>query len=96
MLNILSDIDILSFYLSGLRPTRVHSFGSLGHFKKSRKPAEAGSATKCLSCPAEPDCVWSAKKIYLDPLDKKDSVNVCILPITRSCCFIFAFLQMVF
>ncbi|MBE3041465.1 hypothetical protein IMZ48_02560 [Candidatus Bathyarchaeota archaeon] len=54
----------------------MHSFGSLGHFKKSRKPAEAGAATKCLSCPVEPDCVWSAKKIYLDPLTKKDSVNV--------------------
>lgn len=54
----------------------MHSFGSLGHFKKSRKPAAAGAATKCLSCPAEPDCVWSAKKIYVDPLTRKDSVNV--------------------
>ncbi|SPO01440.1 related to dehydrogenases and related proteins [Cephalotrichum gorgonifer] len=67
------DIDILSFYLSGLRPKKVSSFGSIGHFKKSRKPAEAGSATKCLSCPTEPDCVWSAKKVYVDPLSDKNS-----------------------
>ena len=71
-----SDIDILAFYLSGLKPARVHSFGSLAHFKKARKPAEAGDATKCLSCPAEPNCVWSAKKIYLEPLGQKDSVKV--------------------
>ena len=71
-----SDIDILAFYLSGLKPARVHSFGSLAHFKKSRKPVEAGDAVKCLSCPAEPNCVWSAKKIYLEPLGQKDSVKV--------------------
>ena len=71
-----SDIDILAFYLSGLKPAKVHSFGSLAHFKKARKPAEAGDAMKCLSCPAEPDCVWSAKKIYLEPLGQKDSVKV--------------------
>ncbi|RKU47933.1 hypothetical protein DL546_009397 [Coniochaeta pulveracea] len=62
------DIDILSFYLSGLMPTKVQSFGSIGHFKKSRKPAEAGSATNCLDCAYEPKCPWSAKKIYIDSL----------------------------
>lgn len=40
------------------------SSGSLTHFKRSRKPALAGEATNCLSCPAEPDCIYSAKKIY--------------------------------
>ncbi|KAJ4147809.1 hypothetical protein LMH87_002313 [Akanthomyces muscarius] len=62
------DIDIVNFYLSGLKPTKVHSFGSLRHFKKSQKPAEAGSAKRCLECPHEQDCVWSAKKIYIDTL----------------------------
>ncbi|CAK7205265.1 hypothetical protein SEUCBS139899_008032 [Sporothrix eucalyptigena] len=62
------DIDILSFYLSGLRPTKVQSFGSIGHFKKSRKPVAAGSAVNCLDCTYEPNCIWSAKKIYLDRL----------------------------
>jgi hypothetical protein len=64
----LSDIDILSFYLSGLRPTKVHSFGSLHLFKPSKKPAAAGTAKRCLECPIEPDCAWSAKKIYIEPL----------------------------
>lgn len=67
-----SDIDIVNFYLKGLKPTKVHSFGSIGHFKKSRKPAEAGNAKTCLECPYESKCVWSAKKIYIDTLfDKK-------------------------
>ncbi|KAJ2976154.1 hypothetical protein NQ176_g5113 [Zarea fungicola] len=63
------DIDIVNFYLSGLKPTKVHSFGSLSHFKKSRKPVEAGSATRCMECPHEQNCVWSAKKIYIDTLE---------------------------
>lgn len=46
-------------------PTHVMSTGSLKHFKPSRKPALAGRATNCLSCPAEPECIYSAKKIYL-------------------------------
>ncbi|KAL1887538.1 hypothetical protein Sste5346_010150 [Sporothrix stenoceras] len=64
------DIDILSFYLSGLKPTKVHSFGSIGHFKKSRKPVQAGTAKNCLDCTYEPDCIWSAKRIYLDRLSQ--------------------------
>ncbi|OAA43375.1 streptomycin biosynthesis protein StrI [Beauveria brongniartii RCEF 3172] len=62
------DIDIVNFYLDGLKPTKVHSFGSLRHFKKSQKPVEAGSAKRCLECAHEQNCVWSAKKIYIDTL----------------------------
>ncbi|KAM3504443.1 hypothetical protein MY10362_003563 [Beauveria mimosiformis] len=62
------DIDIINFYLAGLKPTKVHSFGSLRHFKKSQKPVEAGSAKRCLECAHEQNCVWSAKKIYIDTL----------------------------
>jgi len=47
-------------------PVRVSSFGSLKHFRKSAKPVAAGDATKCLDCPAERECPYSAKKIYLD------------------------------
>ncbi|KAL9045701.1 MAG: hypothetical protein Q9214_001297 [Letrouitia sp. 1 TL-2023] len=47
------------------------STGSLNHFKRSSKPALAGKATNCLSCPAEPHCIYSAKKIYEEAcLDK--------------------------
>ena len=46
-------------------PFSVSSSGSLLYFKRSRKPALAGEATNCLSCPAEPECLYSAKKIYV-------------------------------
>ncbi|GFZ45521.1 hypothetical protein JCM24511_03247 [Saitozyma sp. JCM 24511] len=62
------DIDVLSYYLSGLTPKKVHSFGSIGHFKPSKKPAEAGDAKRCFDCAYESKCVWSAKKIYVEPL----------------------------
>lgn len=51
-------------------PSRVLSSGSLLHFKRSRKPSSAGNATNCLSCPAEPSCLYSAEKIYIDQLAK--------------------------
>lgn len=44
----------------------MSSSGSLLYFKRSRKPALAGNATNCLSCPAEPKCLYSAKKIYVE------------------------------
>lgn len=64
-----SDLDVLSFYLSGLPVRRVSSFGSLAHFNQKNKPAAAGAATRCLQCPAQDECVWSARKIYLDAFD---------------------------
>lgn len=42
------------------------SRGSLHYFKKARKPDLAGDATNCLSCPAEPACIYSAKNIYAE------------------------------
>ncbi|KIH86295.1 hypothetical protein SPBR_08342 [Sporothrix brasiliensis 5110] len=70
------DIDVLLWllcspasYTSGSQvphlPSTVSSSGSLQLFRKSRKPVAAGSATNCLSCPAEPDCKYSAKRIYV-------------------------------
>ena len=65
------DIDFLLWILTsgGERPhlpTQVSSSGSLSFFKKSKKPKEAGDATNCLSCEFERDCMYSAKKIYLN------------------------------
>ncbi|KAI0405017.1 NAD(P)-binding protein [Xylaria palmicola] len=48
-------------------PTSVTSTGSVQFFRKGRKPKAAGSATNCLSCPAEPDCLYSSKRIYVSP-----------------------------
>ncbi|KAG5637464.1 hypothetical protein H0H81_004481 [Sphagnurus paluster] len=63
-----NDIDILCHWFSPRRPARVSSFGSLQHFRKSAKPSAAGTATRCLECPLQKECAYSAKKIYLDPV----------------------------
>ena len=60
------DIDFLLWIFGSRQPSHVSSFGSLTFFKKSRKPKEAGAATNCLSCAYESDCLYSAKKVYLD------------------------------
>ncbi|KAJ0421379.1 hypothetical protein BJY00DRAFT_300822 [Aspergillus carlsbadensis] len=67
------DIDFLMWLLCAPSPAEkphppstVASFGSVSHFKRARKPPAAGTATNCLSCPAESDCHFSAKRIYLE------------------------------
>ncbi|KAG9517947.1 streptomycin biosynthesis protein StrI, partial [Aureobasidium melanogenum] len=47
-------------------PRTISSTGALNQFRKSRKPAQAGDATSCLSCPYERECQYSAVKIYDD------------------------------
>ncbi|KAJ3132604.1 hypothetical protein HDU90_006816 [Geranomyces variabilis] len=61
------DLDILCHYMGPSHPPRhVHSFGSLTHFRRDRKPAAAGSATRCTECAHEPDCPYSAPRLYLN------------------------------
>lgn len=69
------DIDLLLWLLcappssaasrSPHLPAEVTSTGSLHYFKQSRKPRKAGTATNCCRCDAEPDCIYSARKIYV-------------------------------
>ena len=59
------DMDWLR-YMMGVSCTRVSSFGSLTHFRPENQPA--GAADRCLDCPVEPTCPYSAKKIYLGRL----------------------------
>ena len=75
------DIDLLLWLLASPPassnspphlPSSISSSGSLLYFKRSRKPALAGEATNCLSCPAEPGCLYSAKKIYIRDRLAKD------------------------
>lgn len=58
------DMDIL-LWLSGKHCRKVSSFGSLSHFKPENAPAN--SSLRCTdNCGAEPECPYSAKKLYLN------------------------------
>jgi predicted dehydrogenase len=59
------DVDWLS-YIVGRPALRVSSFGSLSHFTAANKPD--GAAARCLDCAVEPDCPYSARRIYLERL----------------------------
>lgn len=63
------DLDWLR-YIIGRRCVQVASFGSLMHFRKEAKPAQAGQAQRCVDCAYEPYCAYSAKKIYLGRLQE--------------------------
>ena len=55
------DLDWLR-YVVGRPITRVSSFGGLAHFTRANQPA--GAAERCFDCAVEPDCAYSAPKIY--------------------------------
>jgi predicted dehydrogenase len=56
------DMDWLR-YLAGRPAHRVSSIGGLRHFTAASKPAGAGS--RCTDCGVEPDCPYSAVRLYL-------------------------------
>jgi predicted dehydrogenase len=55
------DLDWLA-YILGRAPHRVSSFGSLTHFTAAARPA--GAADRCLACPVEASCAYSAPRLY--------------------------------
>jgi predicted dehydrogenase len=59
------DLDLVAWMKSGVRPVSVASFGSNFQFRPENAPQ--GSGTRCLvDCPIEPDCLYSARKHYID------------------------------
>jgi predicted dehydrogenase len=60
------DIDWIH-YIMGRRCLRVSSFGSLTHFRPEDKPD--GASDRCVTCPVEGSCVYSALRFYTDLLD---------------------------
>lgn len=60
------DLDWLS-YIVGRRVRRVSSFGGLYWFKPENKPAQA--ADRCVVCPLQKTCAYSATRIYEGFLD---------------------------
>lgn len=65
------DLDWLS-HVTGRRVARVASFGDLGHFRPDKRPARA--ADRCLDCVLEPECPYSAPKLYYPVLREKGAV----------------------
>jgi predicted dehydrogenase len=55
------DLDWLA-YILGRAPDRVSSFGSLTHFTAAGRPA--GATDRCLTCPVEASCAYSAPRLY--------------------------------
>lgn len=55
------DIDWLQ-HIVGRDIARVSSFGGLRHFRPEHRPA--GAADRCLDCAVEPDCPYSAPRLY--------------------------------
>jgi len=63
------DLDLIAWLKSGVRPERVASFGSNFQFRPEKAPPSAG--TRCLvDCPIEADCLYSARKHYIDHPDR--------------------------
>ncbi|MFW6204133.1 MAG: Gfo/Idh/MocA family protein [Actinomycetota bacterium] len=63
------DLDWLS-HIVGRPARRVSSFGGLYHFRPEQRPAGAGET--CLDCAVEPDCPYSARRLYLSCLGDPD------------------------
>ncbi|GHJ47888.1 oxidoreductase [Catellatospora sp. TT07R-123] len=55
------DIDWLQ-HVVGRDIARVSSFGGLRHFRPENRPE--GAADRCLDCAVEPDCPYSATRLY--------------------------------
>jgi predicted dehydrogenase len=72
------DVDWIR-HIMGAPIRRVSSFGSLTHFRPENKPA--GAADRCLDCAVEPSCPYSARRIYLEVLDRS---NILIERITTA------------
>ena len=59
------DVDLIYYWMGEQPCTSIQSFGSLQHFKKSNQPE--GAFDRCLGCPVEKACPYSAQKVYLSP-----------------------------
>jgi predicted dehydrogenase len=63
------DIDWLS-HIVGSPAVRISSFGGRYEFRPERAPAGAGA--RCPDCAIEPDCAFSARRLYLSALDQPE------------------------
>ncbi|KPP63995.1 hypothetical protein Z043_117701, partial [Scleropages formosus] len=64
------DIDLIHHWAGGRRCVKVSSFGALSHFTKENKVSGNSAGERCLDCPVEVTCPYSACKIYLERVKK--------------------------
>jgi predicted dehydrogenase len=63
------DLDLITWFKPGVKPVSISSFGSNFQFHPDKAPKLAG--TRCLvDCPIEADCLYSARKHYLEHPDR--------------------------
>lgn len=63
------DLDIMMWLMSETKPSLVSSFGCNMQFRPENAPENSG--TRCLvDCPLCDECLYSAKRIYLDHPDR--------------------------
>ena len=78
------DLDWLR-YIVGRPALRVSSRGGLHHFNADSRPA--GAADRCLDCAVEPDCPYSAPRLYLgclgDPERERWPLSVVTTDLTE-------------
>jgi predicted dehydrogenase len=70
------DLDALR-WLVGAPCRDVASFGRLGHFRPEEAPAGAGD--RCVACDVEPDCPYSALRIYLGRFADTDAWPISVI-----------------
>ena len=59
------DLDLLTWFMSGVSPVRVASFGGRHFFRREKAPANAGEYC-LLDCPLEKTCLYSNRQINLN------------------------------
>jgi predicted dehydrogenase len=78
------DLDWLR-YVVGRPAVAVSSHGGLHHFTAANRPP--GAADRCLDCPVEPTCPYSATRLYLgfldDPKRKRWPLSVLTTDLTE-------------
>jgi len=78
------DLDWLR-YIVGRPAVRVSSRGGLHHFTAANRPV--GAADRCLDCAVEPDCPYSAPRLYLgclgDPERERWPLSVVTTDLTE-------------
>ena len=63
------DLDIMMWLMSETKPSFISSFGNNMQFVKDNAPENSG--TRCLvDCPFVDECLYSAKRIYIDHPDR--------------------------